>query len=79
MNNNQETDSENKLTEFEDEKPKPKGRNPAIQVLIGLFFIGYGIFRLSSTARGDGSWNTLYGSIMIISGVIYIAAAALKK
>jgi uncharacterized membrane protein HdeD (DUF308 family) len=78
-NSNEETENQNNLSEFEEEQPKKKAQNPALQSIIGLFFIGYGIFRLTNTMRGDGAWNTFYGWIMIISGVISLAAVALKK
>jgi hypothetical protein len=47
--------------------------------LFGIFFIGYGIFRLTNTIRGDGTWNTFFGWSMIVLGIIRIGAVALGK
>lgn len=77
--NKEENEPQNRLTEFEDEKPPKKKQNPALQVLIGIFFLGNGIFRISNTINGDGSWNTFYGWSMIILGSISIASVAFKK
>jgi uncharacterized membrane protein HdeD (DUF308 family) len=70
---------EDNLTEFENEKPKKKKQNAGLQVLLGIFFIGYGIYRLTNTIRGDGDWNTFFGWAMIALGIIRIAALGFKK
>jgi uncharacterized membrane protein HdeD (DUF308 family) len=67
------------LEEFENEKPAKKEPNTGLQVLFGIFFIGYGIFRLTNTMRGDGAWNTFFGWAMIALGIIRIAALGFKK
>ena len=78
---NQEQKNQSHLAEFENnatEKPKPK-QNPALSILFGVFFIGYGAFRLSNTMSGDGSWNTFFGCAMIVLGTIRIIAVVVAK
>ena len=78
---NEEQKSQSHLEEFEnkaEEKPKAK-QNPALGILLGVFFIGYGAFRLSNTMSGDGSWNTFFGCAMIVLGAIRIIAVVVAK
>jgi uncharacterized membrane protein HdeD (DUF308 family) len=77
--NNQETNQQNNLSEFENEKPAKKQPNTGLSIIIGIFFIGYGIFRLTSTMRGDGTWNTFFGASMIVLGAVRIGSVLLKK
>jgi hypothetical protein len=68
------------LTEFENKTPpNKKPENAGLQIILGVFFIGYGIFRVSSTMRGDGTWNTFFGWAMIVLGSIRIISVAVKK
>jgi hypothetical protein len=76
---NQYSNQQNNLSEFENEKPPKKEPNTGLNIMIGLFFIGYGIFRLSSPMRGDGSWNTFFGGAMIVLGAIRIGSVLIKK
>ncbi len=81
MNNNDniEKEKQHSLSEFENEKPAKKPLNSGVQVLLGIFFICYGTFRLSNTISGDGSWNTFFGWAMIVLGVVRIGGLVLKK
>ena len=64
----------------EDLAKEPKKKpNVALNVFLGIFFIGYGIFRLTSTLPGDGSWNTFFGWTMIVLGAIRIISLAFIK
>ncbi len=79
-NNNNETPQDDNLTEFENQKtPQKKPENTGLQVMLGIFFIGYGIFRLTNTMRGDGAWNSFFGWAMIALGTIRIISVAVKK
>ena len=78
---NEEQKNQSHLEEFEnkaEEKPKAK-QNPALGILMGVFFIGYGAFRLSNTMGSDGSWNTFFGCAMIVLGAIRIIAVVVAK
>jgi uncharacterized membrane protein HdeD (DUF308 family) len=77
--NDQSTNQQNNLSEFENEKPAKKEPNTGLSIIIGIFFIGYGIFRLTNTMRGDGSWNTFFGGAMIVLGAIRIGSVLIKK
>ncbi len=78
-NDIKETPKDN-LSEFEQSADKPvKKVNAPLQVIMGLFFIGYGIFRLSATLPGDGSWNTFFGSALIVLGIIRIGSLFFQK
>jgi uncharacterized membrane protein HdeD (DUF308 family) len=76
---NQERNQQNNLSEFENEKQPKKPQNTTLSIIIGVFFIGYGIFRLTNTMQGDGSWNTFFGGAIIVLGVIRIASVFIKK
>ncbi len=78
-NINKEKDEQHALSEFENEKPTKKPLNSGVQVLLGVFFIFYGVFRLSNTISSYGSWNTFFGWTMIILGVIRIGGLVIKK
>jgi hypothetical protein len=54
------------------EPPKAKPRNPALSVLVGVIFIGIGLFRLSDKQT---QWDGTYGTLMVVLGVINIVAA----
>ena len=78
---NEEVKNQSHLDEFEnkvEEKPKPK-QNQGLQILLGVFFIGYGGFRLANTMAGDGAWNTFFGWAMIILGAIRIISVVSGK
>jgi uncharacterized membrane protein HdeD (DUF308 family) len=72
-------ESKDHLEEFANQKPAPKKTNPVLGVIIGLFFIGYGIFRLTTATAHDGNWNTIFGWIMIALGTIRILLIAAGK
>jgi hypothetical protein len=78
-NNNQETNQQNNLTEFDNEKPTRKQPNTTLSVIIGVFFVGYGIFRLTNNSRAGGSWNYLIGGAMIGLGIIRILSVTKKN
>ncbi len=74
-NNNQPAD---KLPEEFTEAPKKKP-NVALNIILGIFFIGYGIFRLTNTLPSDGSWNTFFGWALIVLGATRIVSLAFTK
>lgn len=74
-----EKNQETQLEEFENEKPKPKKQDPTVGILFAIFFIGYGIYRLTNTLPSDGSWNTFFGWSMIVLGIIRIGVVVMGK
>jgi uncharacterized membrane protein HdeD (DUF308 family) len=77
--NNLDSNQQNNLSEFEHEKQPKKEPNKALNIIIGVFFIGYGIFRLSTAVKSDNSWSTFFGGAIIVLGVIRIASVVIKK